>query len=101
MKEFRKRILVCLIPCLIAAYFVGLAYYRYTEGKGGFKLGVDLVGGTILVYEVDVDKFPDGELPKDYTAAALAASIKRRIDPTDIKNIVVRPVSRTRGTAWS
>jgi len=96
MREFRKRILVCLIPCLIAAWFVGFAYYRYVHGEGGFKLGVDLVGGTILVYEIDIDKFPDGKLPEGFTAEALAASIKRRIDPTDIRNIVVRPVSKTR-----
>ena len=25
--------------CLVAAYFVGMAWYKYNEGLGGFKLG--------------------------------------------------------------
>ena len=40
------------IACVIVAW----AFQHYREGKGGFRLGVDLVGGTILVYQVDPAK---------------------------------------------
>lgn len=96
MKPFMNRILICLIPVLIGLYVVGAAIFKYQRGEGGFKLGVDLVGGTILVYEVDVDKFPDGKLPDNYKPEDLAGSLKRRIDPSDLYNVTIRPVSNTR-----
>ena len=37
------------------------------SGQGGFKLGVDLVGGTILVYEIDLRKNQDAD--KKFDAA--------------------------------
>jgi SecD/SecF fusion protein len=92
MKPFYNRILICVIPCVIAAAIVGTALYRYIYAGGGFKLGVDLVGGTILVYEID----PDKKLPGDYKPEQLVATLKRRIDPNDLKNVIIRPVSNTR-----
>src|SRR5262249_3664993 len=81
----------CMVPLFIAGYATGLAWYHYQQGEGGFKLGVDLVGGTILVYEVDKDR-----QVQDYKPEELGAAIKRRIDPADLKNITHRPVSNTR-----
>ena len=66
MNKFFWRITICVAPLLISAWIVGNAFYNYLHGKGGFKLGVDLAGGTILIYEVDVDKFPDQKLPADW-----------------------------------
>ena len=43
-------------PVVLAALVVGWAVYQYEHGRGGFRLGVDLVGGSILVYEVDTSK---------------------------------------------
>src|SRR5262249_7250329 len=96
MKPFVNRILICLIPILISGYIVGVAWYKYQRGEGGFKLGVDLVGGTILVYEIDVDKFKDSDALKNFDPKDLAASLKRRIDPSDLYNVTIRPVSNTR-----
>lgn len=98
MKPFYSRILVCLIPVLAAALIVGVAWQHYETGNPGlnFRLGVDLVGGTILVYEVDLDRFPEGKLPENYKPETLAASLKRRIDPSDLYNVTIRPVSKTR-----
>ncbi len=89
MKRFQWRILLCVLPVLAA-----LAYLtpKFLQGKEGFKLGVDLRGGTILVYEEDMSK----SLSDNVNPAELAASIKRRIDPTDLKNITVRPVGNAR-----
>ena len=54
---------ICLIPVLVSLAVVGVAYTKYVGGKGGFKLGVDLVGGTILIYEIDATKFPNQAIP--------------------------------------
>jgi SecD/SecF fusion protein len=90
MRRFYPRILVCLLPILISAVVVGWAWREYQQGRGGFRLGVDLVGGTILVYEVDESK-----LPEKFSAADLANALKRRIDPADLYNITIRPVEGT------
>jgi SecD/SecF fusion protein len=93
MKQFTNRILICLIPILLSAYIVAVAWHKYQLGEGGFKLGVDLVGGTILVYEIDASK---SDLTKNLDPKDLAASLKRRIDPNDLYNVTIRPVSNTR-----
>src|SRR5438874_2406281 len=56
LRSFFWRIVFCVVPVVLAGWAVGRAFYLYEQGRGGFKLGVDLVGGTILVYEVDPDK---------------------------------------------
>ncbi len=98
-RNFRTRTIICLIPILLAVFLVGRAYWKYQDGAGGFKLGTDLAGGTILVYEVDqelskISGSTDGGRAKaDNT---LAESLKRRIDPSDIRNVVIRPLGDTR-----
>src|SRR5437773_1382675 len=99
-RNFRRGLLLCLIPCIIAGiYAVRLDKYR---------LGIDLAGGTILVYEINLERTkklrevqgtqaaqtgttPSGGLRSE-DMVKLAAQIKRRIDPTDIKNVTVRPL---------
>src|SRR5581483_10142907 len=87
MKRFYWKITFCLIPIVIAAIVVGHACY-----VGAFRLGVDLAGGTILVYEV---RNPS-KLPADYRPVEMARALKRRIDPADLYNVVIRPVGETR-----
>src|SRR5438093_1304472 len=86
------KVVVCLLPILMSAVVVGQAAMRYNAGQGGFKLGVDLVGGTILVYEIDTTR----ELRKGYSKELMAERLKRRIDPNDLYNVTIRPVSDTR-----
>jgi SecD/SecF fusion protein len=85
------KVFICLLPVLISGIIVGQAVAKREAGEGGFKLGVDLVGGTILVYEIDPDK-----KPKDFKPEQLAAALKRRIDPADLYNVTIRPVGDTR-----
>jgi SecD/SecF fusion protein len=97
MKPFVWKIIICLIPNLIAGFFVWRATELYMAGEGGFKLGVDLVGGTILVYEIDQTKEFEKAKDPNYRSqqgdkSQLAAFLKRRIDPNDLYNIVVRMV---------
>jgi len=50
------------------------------------KLGVDLRGGVILVYEVDQAKKPENlDMPK------LIDAINRRVNPGGLKEVVIRP----------
>ena len=96
MKRFTWRIVICLCPVLIGALIVAHSYNLYLKGQGGFKLGVDLAGGTDLIYEVDVDKYENGKLPDNYSVELLAATLKQRIDPADLYNVTIRPVTKTR-----
>jgi SecD/SecF fusion protein len=113
MKSFFWKFVICFLPCAIAAYVTADAVGKYARGEsGGFKLGTDLVGGTILVYEIDLRKSAkesdktkaadakggkkkDAEVDPGYDPrrdiAVLAEALKRRIDPNDLKNITIRP----------
>jgi protein-export membrane protein SecD/preprotein translocase SecF subunit len=102
MKELRWKILKCLFPVFLGILVIGVAWYNYsnpplkvgnlTLSRLKFKLGVDLVGGTILVYEID----PDKPKPEDYKKDQLISALKRRLDPADLYNITIRPLSDTR-----
>jgi preprotein translocase subunit SecD len=54
------------------------------------------LGGTVLVYEVDLDRFSDGKLPADYQPEALVAALQRRLDPSESTGIRVRGVGNER-----
>jgi SecD/SecF fusion protein len=87
MKPFFWKIVICVLPIVASAAVVADAWVH-----DRFKRGVDLVGGTILVYEVDdPSKLPQGYKPED-----LAASLKRRIDPNDLYNVTIRAVGPSR-----
>jgi SecD/SecF fusion protein len=102
-RSFLTRTIICLIPTLIATGLVAWAYLKDPVHYSGFKLGIDLSGGTILVYEVDQ------ELSKQQTRSAgpgaggratadasLAGALKRRIDPSDLRGVVIRPIGESR-----
>ena len=46
-RNYVRGLLICLIPCLLAGYAAVF---------GKYKLGIDLAGGTILVYEVNLER---------------------------------------------
>jgi SecD/SecF fusion protein len=88
-KAFFWKIFLCVAPVTIAALAVSDAFVHKR-----FKLGVDLVGGTILVYEIDVRKLVnEGTQTQDPKQIAnnLAEKLKSRIDPNDLYNVVIRP----------
>ncbi len=57
----------------------------------GLKKGIDLSGGTILVYEIDQTR-----QKSNIDINELISAIKRRINPDGIKDIVIRPIGSNR-----
>ena len=111
-RNFLLGLILCLVPIALASLFVGKAIMREQEGEVGFRRGVDLAGGTILVYEVNLESVKkDQQLAGNDPNAAtldedgglssadikkLAENLKRRIDPVDQRNVIVRPVGNSR-----
>ena len=107
-RNFTRGLLICLIPCLVAGIFA--------VQTSKYRLGIDLAGGTILVYEINLERtkqLNDARNKSGEPVAAqqqrsvseglssddmlkLASQIKRRIDPADLKNVTVRPLGSTR-----
>ncbi len=87
IKLFFWKIVACTVPVLVCLWIIWSAWEN-----DRFKLGVDLVGGTILVYEIDLRKLEDKSGQNSETIATnLAEKLKNRIDPTDLYNVVIRP----------
>ncbi len=104
-RNFLLGLLICLIPATLAGVRVGWAFLNESKGQAGFRRGIDLAGGTILVYEVNVERSLKGKKGEDGQQATglssdeikkLAENLKRRIDPADLRNVIVRPVGSTR-----
>jgi len=58
-----------------------------------FKPGIDINGGTSMVYEIIV---PPGTRTDGTLAAKVAASLKLRVDPLGVRNLIWRPEGDTR-----
>jgi SecD/SecF fusion protein len=97
-RNFLRGLLICVLPCALFGAFAVLKEYRK---------GIDLAGGTILKYEVDLDKLRRNQRAVAGSAddiqglssdqmQQLAESLKRRIDPADLKNVIIRPVGDSR-----
>jgi len=73
---WKKRTLAVILLLIIAAigYFV---YWSQVSGKHAFKLGLDLQGGTDLLYKVDVSKLEPSQIPD--VVGSLPSFIQHRI----------------------
>lgn len=80
---------IVLILIVVAAS----ALYVYPPQEK-LKLGLDLVGGTSLVYEIDTSGLEPQE--RKGLAQNMIPILLRRIDPTGVANIVMRPQGDTR-----
>src|ERR1700682_2055969 len=90
MRKYLGRILICTLPVLIGVGIIAWAADKYSRGEGGFRLGVDLVGGTILVHEVDTSKMQGQGGKASYRPDEMTTALKRRIDPNDLFNVTIR-----------
>ena len=75
------------ILCILALGF----YYIFPWGEK-LKGGIDLVGGTSLLYEIDTSGLKD-----TYGAAEEVVKVlRRRVDPDNVRNLIWRTVGNTR-----
>ena len=58
------------------------------------KGGIDLVGGTSLIYEIDTQEL-EGAETRDLSGKMITV-LRRRIDPANIQNLIWRPQGNTR-----
>ncbi len=80
---------IVLIIVLVAA----AAWVLYPPSKT-LKPGIDLAGGTSLIYEIDTHGLKEAE--KKDLAQGMITVLRRRIDPDNMQNIVWRPQGNTR-----
>ncbi len=88
-----KRILAaCVLFCGIGiGYFV---YFSHTHEWRPFRLGLDLSGGTSLMYRADVSSLPSGDVAD--SLAALRDTIERRVNAFGVAEPLVQ--TETGGT---
>ncbi|MCA9126281.1 MAG: protein translocase subunit SecD [Planctomycetales bacterium] len=74
---------------MLAAIFGGLIF----AGMNGFQLkqGIDMRGGTNLVYNIKSDALT-GEMPN---SSSLASALSQRINPSGTKEILIRPLGES------
>ncbi len=77
------------IGLIIGATLIGLACMWPPSKK--LKLGIDLSGGTILVYEVEREN-----LPANFNMDELITALKKRADPEGVKEIPIRKIGGNR-----
>ena len=78
---------------LIVVLVTAAGWTLYPPSKT-LKPGIDLAGGTSLIYEIDAEGLKDEET-KDL-AQKMITVLRRRIDPANIQNLVWRPQGNTR-----
>jgi preprotein translocase subunit SecD len=75
----------------MALVLLGLGAYRYAL-RGASAPEIERVGGTVLVYEVDVDFSPAGS----YAMGDLLAALARRLDPDGREGVRVQALAEGR-----
>jgi len=78
---------------LIVVLVVFAVWTLYPPNKT-LKPGIDLAGGTSLIYEIDTHGLQEAE--KKDLALRMITVLRRRIDPANIQNLVWRPQGSTR-----
>lgn len=78
---------------LIVAFAVVAAYTLFPPEKK-LKPGIDLAGGTSLIYEIDASGLTSSK--KSGLSESMITILRRRIDPANVQNLVWRPQGDTR-----
>jgi len=86
-KNLTPKVILIIVLVLIAAWTL------YPPSKT-LKPGIDLAGGTSLIYEIDTQDLQEAE-QKDL-AQNMITVLRRRIDPANIRNLIWRPQGHTR-----
>ncbi len=78
---------------LVFVLVVVAAWTLYPPNKT-LKPGIDLAGGTSLIYEIDTHGMAETE--KTELSQKMITVLRRRIDPANIQNLIWRPQGNTR-----
>jgi SecD/SecF fusion protein len=78
----------------LIAGLVALAAWTLFPPSATLKQGIDLGGGTSLIYEIDAKGLSSDD--KRGLAERMITVLRRRIDPANIQNLVWRPQGNTR-----
>lgn len=94
MQKYAGRILIVSLVTILA--FLGFWPPFDPDGdgprRGKLKLGIDLSGGTILVYQIKQERLEQSQIDIDQLVAAL----QKRINPTGTMDIAIRPLGSDR-----
>jgi SecD/SecF fusion protein len=84
-----------LVPkSVLIVLLVALALWTLYPPSKTLKPGIDLAGGTSLIYAIDTEGMT-AEEERDLSQRMITV-LRRRIDPTDIQNLIWRPQGNTR-----
>lgn len=96
LKDFSSRIGTVLFCIAIAVVPMS---YQLAQGKSlgdCFRLGIDLAGGTNLVYQVDMDAAVESGKDIDRSIDNMVGAIARRVNPSGTEEVTVRRVGSDR-----
>jgi len=80
--------------CILIIVLVVVAAWTLYPPNKTLKPGIDLAGGTSLIYEIDTHGLEEAE--KKDLAQKMITVLRRRIDPANIQNLIWRPQGNTR-----
>jgi SecD/SecF fusion protein len=86
-KNLTPKIVLIIVLVIVAVWTL------YPPNKT-LKPGIDLAGGTSLIYEIDTHGLKEAE--KKDLSQKLITVLRRRIDPANIQNLIWRPQGSTR-----
>jgi len=86
-KNLTPKIVLIIVLVVLAAWTL------YPPNKT-LKPGIDLAGGTSLIYEIDTHGLKEAD--KKDLSQKLITVLRRRIDPANIQNLIWRPQGSTR-----
>src|ERR1041385_1135439 len=82
-----------LIFVVLGVFLYAIFPFGTRSPKPNLKPGIDMAGGTSLLYEI---KVPEGTTPDPQLAVQVMESLKKRVDPNGVRNLIWRPQGATR-----
>src|SRR3954451_4737180 len=82
-----------LWPSVAHPFKIGLNGDVPMSQKLNLRPGIDISGGTSLLYEI---KVPAGQTPAANLAEQMTRALKLRIDPGGLRNLIWHPQNRTK-----
>ena len=93
-------IALCIVVSLLAIFWPAVTQPRIAfdgnvpfSKKTGLRPGIDMVGGTSLLYEI---KAPKDTAAGDDLANQMMTALKKRVDPDGVRNLIWRPQGSNR-----